>query len=569
MSPLVGLRRWLVLAVLFLPLVFTGALVIRYIVDVPIQDEWSLVEDLDKVDAGTWGVQDLVRSHNGHRIAVPRLIMIGLARASDWRADYPAYLGIVFAAGILALAWRALPPSTDAVATVAAAAFIGVLVASPNQWENWLWGIQMHVFLVVLLATAALALLSVGPLRPGRAAAAAALALVASLTQGAGLVLWPVGALVLAARGVLSRSRAALLLAGTWAIVGVLVVLAYLTRQPGDAGAGVPGDWVFHHPVAGLRFVLALLGHPLAAWNGAAYPPRDGGLAALVAALVLVAIVLLVRRAIRSAGPHASILPLALIVWSLGVSAQIALGRATMGTPAALASRYVTLMLPFWIGVALLVAGASARWRPWALVALCLVLTVSAASDVRRFPERNRLLAPARRALLTGEDRALLARIHPEVFQIDAGVPTLKRLGLSVFRVGEGVPIAASLPLAQPRQRVACGPLPRVLVVGERRRIPVTFTNAGPEAWSRSGGGVSRGIVTLGTRWLDSLGEVRAEGPRKRLPHDLAQGASVALPIVLVVPDVPAGSYRVEISARQEGASWFPDPAAFTVEVRR
>ncbi len=233
-----------------------------------------------KWTAGTWGVQDLVRSHNGHRIAVPRLIMVGLALASDWRADYPAYLGIVFAAGILALAWSALPPSTDAVATVAAAAFIGGLVASPNQWENWLWGIQMHVFLVVLLAMAALALLSAGPLRPGRVGAAAVLALVATLTQGAGLVLWPVGALVLAARGVAREVARRARPGGAWAFAGVLVVLAYLARQPGDAGAGVPSSWVFHHPVAGLRFVLALLGHSLVAWNGAAYPPRDGGLAA-------------------------------------------------------------------------------------------------------------------------------------------------------------------------------------------------------------------------------------------------------------------------------------------------
>ncbi len=46
-------------------------------------------------------------------------------------------------------------------------------------------------------------------------------------------------------------------------------------------------------------------------------------------------------------------------------------------------------------------------------------------------------------------------------------------------------------------------------------------------------------------------------------------GASIALPIALVTPEVPTGSYRVEISALQEGVAWLPDPAVFTVEVRR
>ncbi len=561
--------RLLVAAALFLPLVFTGALVVRYVVDVPIQDEWSLVEDLDKASAGKWGWQDLVRSHNGHRIAVPRLILVGLALASDWRADYPQFLGIVFATWILALAWRALPPSTDAVATLAAAAFLGGLVASPNQWENWLWGIQMHLFLVVLLAMAALVFLSVGPLRPRRVAFAAALTLVATLTQGAGLVLWPVGALVLAARGALAKSRVGFVLAGSWAFTGALVVLAYLARLPGDAGAGEPSGWVFHHPVAGLRFALSLVGHSLVAWNGAAYPPRDGGLAALVAALALVAGVLLARRALRGAEPGASILPLAWILWSVGVSAQIALGRATAGTPAALASRYVTLMLPFWIGLALLVLATAASWRRLALASLCVLIAGSAASEVPMFPLRHRLMIPARRALLTGEDRALIARLQPQVSQIDDGIPKLKRLGLSVFRLGEPVPIATSLPLADPRQRVLCQALPAVLHVGERRRVSVTLTNAGAEGWSSSGDGVARGYVALGTRWLGEHGELRAEGPRRRLPLDLAREASVALSIDLVVPKVAAGSYRVEISALQEGIAWFPDPAVFTVEVRR
>ncbi len=568
MPPSSGSYRALLIAALCLPLLFTGVLIGLYVVDVPVQDDWSLVEDLDKAVAGTWGVADLLRSHNGHRLGVTRLILVGVALASDWRVDLPAYLGIAFAAGILLLAWRAFPPSEDRLSTFLAALFVGVLVASPTQWENWLWGLQMHEFLVVLLVMATLAGVSLGPLRPGSMAAAAGLALVATLTQGSALVLWPVGALVLALRGARSNSRTGYVLALSWAALGGLVVWAYLGHLPGDAGAGAASGWVFRHPIAGLRFVLSLVGHSLVAWDGAAYPPHDGGLAALVGGLAVGLAVLLAHRSRWGSAPAHSLLALAWILWSGGVSAQIALGRAQGGSPDALASRYVTLMLPLWIGLAVLLLLFASRRLRMILVGMCLLLVASAVSQVPIFPLRNRLFVPARRALLTGEDRALLGRLHPELFQVDAALPTLKRLRFSVFRPGEPAPVATSLPLALPRQRLAGEALPSVFTAGSRPRIAVTLANAGTEGWSKTGDGVGRGHVSLSSRWFDAGGGMVAEGPRQRLPRDLAPGESVALSLRLEVPRVPAGSYRLEVSALQEGVAWFPDANAFEVEVR-
>lgn len=553
---------------LFLPLVFTSALTVRYLVDIPVQDEWSLVEDISKASAGTWGLQDLVRSHNGHRFVVTRLILVGSALATDWRADFPAYLGPLFAAGILAFCWPLLRKSQDDLSRVLAAAFLGGLVASPNQWENWLWGIQMHVFLAVLISIASLRLVAAGPLRTKRVAWGAVLALLACATQGAGLVLWPVGALVLAARGALRKERMGFALAAAWGLLGTLTIVAYLAHLPGDAGAGAPSAWVFRHPVAALRFVGSVIGHSLVAWDGAAFPPHDGGLAAVVAMGAFILGLPLAIRALRSTDPDAALFPLALIVWSTGVSAQISLGRASWGIAGALASRYVTLMLPFWIGFAALVFGYAAASRRVVLCALCGLVAVSAASDVRRFPERNRLLEPARRALLTGESRELVGRLHPEIFQVDAALPTVKRLRLSVFRAGEPTPIATSLPLADPRQRLGSASAPEVLAPGERRRISISLANVGKEGWSSTGDGVARGWVSLGTRWFDSRGNSVSEGPRRRLARDLAPGASLEAEVTMVAPDVPSGSYRVEISALQEGVAWFPEPLVYSIAVK-
>ena len=154
-----------------------------------------------------------------------------------------------------------------------------------------------------------------------------------------------------------------------------------------------------------------------------------------------------------------------------------------------------------------------------------------------------RLLMPARRALLTGESRALLQRLHPEIFQSAAAVTTLKRLGLSVFRASEPAPIATSLPLVDPRQRLVCGPLPKALAVGSRRHVQVEIGNSGHEGWSASGDGVATGYVAIAARWFDERGAVVAEGSRSRLPRDLAPGGSTVLDVVVVTPTVPPGTY--------------------------
>jgi hypothetical protein len=558
MSSLVGPRRWLVLTVLLLPLVYMSSLIARYAVDIPVQDEWSLVEDIEKASRGDWSLQDLVRSHNGHRIAIPRLIVVGLALATDWRADLPAYLGPVFAAGLLILVWIVLRRSNDFPTTLIAAAFIGGLVASPNQWENWLWGLQMHVFLLVLLVVGGLYLLATGSLGPKRLAGAGACAVGACLTQGSGLVLWPAGTLVLAARFVQTRDRRYLRYAGLWTMAGALCIVGYLAHLPGDSGAGQPSTWVFSHPVEAIHFVAAVVGHPLVAWDGAAYPPHDGGIATIVALLAFAVVVLLGRKVLRGAEPASAIFPLALMIWSVGVAAQIALGRASWGPSGALASRYVTLMVPFWLGLALLLASAPLKvnLRRAVLLALAVALAISARSEIWVIPHRSRLFVTARRALITGENRDLVARLHPELFQVDAAIPTLRRLRISVFREGEPVPVEWESP-------------PKLMTAGHRRSFPIRVRNTGREGWSSTGDGATGGWVALASRWLDSQGALVAEGPHRQLERDLAPGESVELAVPIVAPDLPAGSYGLEISALQESHIWFPEPLRVTIELRR
>lgn len=572
------MRQALRLLLLFGPLLGTGLLTVWSAVDVPVQDEWSLVEDFAEVDAGTWSLDDLLRSHNGHRIAIPRLILVGLGQLTAWRADVPVVLSVLAAAWLLwTVGWR---DRHEAPLSGMALAAIGVLVASPAQWENWFWGIQMHVFLVVVMVVEALRLLARGRLGPGCLAGAAGVSVAACLVSAAGLVAFPAGAVALTARAWVARSWRLFAGAVAWALGGAVLVWLYVQPRPGDAGLRAPDGFVSEHPLEAVRFLCAVVGHGVVAWGGAAFPPRDWGVAWVAGALGLLVASLLSAWHLRGGGRRPGgragggldgrdlAWGVALLAFAVLVGVQIALGRASFGPTAALASRYVTMLLPFWIGVVVLLdrSQLALPWRRAGLGLLVMATAVSGLSQLRSFPDRSRILEPARQALLTGEDPALLVRLHSEVFQVEAGVPTLRRLGLSVFRPGEPVPVALAVPLEPAgRRQLVRLTAPAAMRAGQRLEVAVELANTGVAGWSEDGDGNSK-MVRLGARWFDATGAMVHEGPRRRLPEDLAAGARVPLKLMLEAPATP-GRYRLEVGGVQEGVAWFESPATFEVEV--
>jgi hypothetical protein len=558
-------KAWALLALLFAPLLGTAALCWRYAVDVPVQDEWSLVEDLESAASGEWTWQQVVRSHNGHRLALPRLLLVPLGLATGWRADLPIVANLAAAAALLALLAREVSPERGA--DWIAAPLFGLWVASPVQWDNYLQGFQVQVFLAVCAAAAALAILARRAPTGGRVAGAALLAVAASWSAAPGLAVWPAGALVCLLGEAPARRRWGT--AAIWCALGALAVLAYLHPVPGDAGRGEPSAWVFRHPLQASRFLVATVGHSLVAWAGSAHPPRDSGIAAGVGLAALALGFWLLVRARRAGLSRHAVFAAGLIAWSLTVAGLIAMGRAADGSAAALAPRYTSFMVPFWIGLALVwrEAAGGERRSSTGLALLLAASLVSAQSQLFHFPERHRLVATARRALLTGEDPAVSGRLHPDYIQVERALPTVRRLRLSVFRPGEPQPVATSLPLVDPRQDVTVDDPPPDLRRGGRRRVVVRVRNIGRTGWSALGDGASRGMVRLGSRWIDETGAVVAEGPRRWLREDVPPGDSVETTLEIEAPGAPPGDYQVEVSAVQEGVTWVPGGRRFPVRL--
>jgi hypothetical protein len=559
-----------------LPPVLLAWLVWRFGVDVPVLDQWALAYDFQQFFDGAWSVDYLVRSHNGHRLLVPRLVLIPLAAWSGWNIRLELALNLALGLASFGLVLATLRPAVQRWRGPAGATLL--LLASTacfslTQYENWLWGIMMHVFLTAFAVAVALRCLSAEPLRLRHWLGAALAGLVATLSHAAGLLFWWVAGipLVLGAR---SRRQAVARAAAALTLAGVLSML-YVAPRPFDAGAGLPAS-PLAQPAALIHFALTYLGAAAASFAGSPAPPRDSGGGAAVGLLGLVTFLALgIQELRRDPRPPWLRFLVAFGAFSIGTAVLAGVGRSPSGGAAAFASRYTTLALPLWLAVATLLArrtsavvGASPTARRWAGAGLLLLLAGIVASSMVHlgsFRARTRPLVPARSALSHGGPDFWLMYLDPELGQVRFGRPILEQHRLSVFRPGASPPprLADPIPLDSFGQtiRLAAAP-PTRFRAGMPAVVRVDITNSSPVPWPSVG--VSEdGVraVRLAYRWLEPSGAVVMDGERTALPHDVAPGDAVPLTACVAAPETP-GRYRLRISLLQETVAWFDERGA-------
>jgi len=578
-------RKQLIPALLVaaIPCLLVTLLVFFYGLDAPLIDQWSMVEDLQKYYNGDWGPGDWIRSHNGHRLVIPRLILVPLAHFTAWNTRAEMALGLLFALGTFALfarsalraAEKAEVSQTGTSRGVWILPVIALAIFSLNQWQNWLWGLQMHVFLAVFAAVAGLALLTAERSTWGNTLGAAGCGLVATFSQGTGLVFWPVGFVILTLRLFRGGARAWARL-GFWSILSIAVITVYLQPFPGDAGVGELDAFFLEYPLTYFYYVLTLLGAPVVSFADATWPPREFGAGFSVALLGLAGYAFSVLVLWAYERPELERLGhfFACALFSLGVAAQIGLGRASFGAAQAMDSRYMTLTTPFWVGLAVCLffaagalRGPERRERRIGLglrlgfAGLVVLMIASSLVEVPRFSFRYSLLAPARTAMIDGQNEELLGRLHIEVHQVYGGLGVLQYRQLSAFRDAERKdPPRAKIdePLEHFGQIIVLRSELESLTAGERHRAVVAVTNPTLETWPTRG----RYVVHFSYNWFDEeRKKVVQNGLRTELPYDLAPGDTVELEAEIEAPEEP-GRHLLRLTMVQENRAWFSDERA-------
>lgn len=446
------LRAVLLLGAL-VPAAVTATQVLGSLPNVPFWDQWQFTETLALAREGRLSLADLWAPHNEHRIPLARILLLDLARVSDWDVRWELGLNLLLAAGTLGLLIHVLRRTVGTVAPGAVPWIVlcaAVLLFSPAQWEGFVWGWTAQIFLVQLAA----ALLAASVLHARGRWGDLALQLVATaagaLSYGAGLALLAIAPLAALFGPGPGTRRRRLAQAGIASAFGLLLALAYAHGNPGPAEDGVEltGSTTWRG-FAG--FVLGWIG----AGTGTHLPAVALGLGiAGVASFAACAAWI----ACRAPELRRALAPwLALGIFALGAAVLTAGGRLGYGYEQALIPRYVTLSLLFWIAWLAVAALALARWLasasfPRAGLAAAAaaaggILTLAACEQAgawtlgRAQVRQRALLLEHGAALLACRERApegsfSLLFHDPEAVSAWAG--ELERLGLGPFARAPG-----------------------------------------------------------------------------------------------------------------------------------
>ena len=517
----------------------------HFYVSVPYWDEW---DDLYGFLA-TWRAGDLTWSgffaqHMEHRIPVARVFFM-LADVLFGEGNQLGLLTLhaLLMAGIALLWTYTLRRLREPLWLVAATL---IVLLSPSQHENWLWGFQVEFFTLVGAVLAAICWIAFAPRLTWLGVAGCAFACaVSSYSIGSGLSSWAAVGLLLALRVCLDRgwSPRELMRARREAVqllaflaVGIVVTVTYFQSYltltpPGAAG---------HSLAAIAQWAAAALVFPIIDPSAPASARWLPAASALVFAPIAAALVLYVRRGDRAR----LLLTIGVLLMVAGNVGIMAYGRSGW---IFVASRYGTVCL--WVGAISLLSAASlmraaAGWRRWAMLPIGLAAVTLVGVHLWRYVTFTPALDETRRMRLVWERnmRVYLADDSPDRKLPADAIP---------------FPEAKIQPMLHRQQFLATLPY--------NLRPPVRFSSAG-SAWSVDGVPPAAGVPGLFT-WGSWSGSDALTGTLTSMPLRAPRGLTL---VVGGYPTRPGNSLALESVADPRARLVYsgPDPGDGWIEWR-
>ena len=332
----------------------------HYGVNVVWRDQWSDVNIIRHLHAGTLSLGTLWTPHNQNRLLFPNLLVVFLAQTTRFNLLVEMYVGALILIGSIALLiWthKRRSPSTHWIFYCP----VAILLLSFVQFENTLSGFQVCWYLVFGALAVALFLLDSPRFGWALLAWAIAAAIVGSYSAIQGLFIWPIGLLLLYQR----RRHLGYLL--TWAAAATATAAVFFyhlgTSSYGESSTSI--STALHDPVLAAKFFFFAIGDVVGAWIPWPLPwrgptaSRSVSDAALVLGVVIFALAVWVvikrlRRDVQGPTP----IGVGLIGFGVLFALSIAMGRSTLiGLWYAGSSRYTTFDLLILVGSYLALLG--------------------------------------------------------------------------------------------------------------------------------------------------------------------------------------------------------------------
>ena len=265
-----GWKPWLAFGLCLLPAVGLAILLRQNAVNVPYWDEWD--DDLAgiflKWHNGTLSFGDFWAQHNESRLVLPRAIFLLLGVFSHWNLGWQVaatfLLAALAAAGVF---WLGRKTQADRPLTAVVTAFIAsLLIFSPSQYQAWLWGMELILYLPLVCILASLWFLQTNFSARTKIFLCGVMAVASTYSFSNGLLAWlalfPVLFLADGLAGLKKLRRAALL----WLLAFFANVALYFQDYQFPPSPGVWGV-LCNHPWQVVAYLLAFLGGPLVDQN--------------------------------------------------------------------------------------------------------------------------------------------------------------------------------------------------------------------------------------------------------------------------------------------------------------
>ena len=308
------------------------ALLQHYQVNAIVGDQWDDVQVIRQSYLHFPDWSSLWSQHSDNRILFPNLIVIALAHTVAFNIEVEQYLSalMLFAATTLFIwAHQRRSPGTPLL-YYCPFVFLTLTLA---QWGNTLWGFQMAWFLVMLALSASIVLLDRPLLSLPVFVAAICVAVVGSFSSLQGLLIWPVGIVLLYHR----RRRLSFFMA--WLVAMVVTTVVYFYNFSTSTTFDL--RLFFLVPTGFVKFFCFALGDIVNVPEAAGQPP-NAAVMTFGVVLFVVALLALVKFGVARDERGAAPVGVALIVFGLLFDALITQGRSYEGYVGASQSRYTT-----------------------------------------------------------------------------------------------------------------------------------------------------------------------------------------------------------------------------------
>lgn len=334
-----------------LPAFILSLLLLKYSVNVPYMDQWDSPGMLFHLihDGQTLTLDHFLSQHNESRLVFPRLVFLTLAYLTGWNTRYEMLITF-FAACLISLNIYRLSTLTVKSTLLERCLLIFVanlLIFSPIQQENWLWGIQLIVFVPILCITSILLILCSNLKVWIKFLASACFGIISTFSYANGLLAWLVvlPALVFAQGWLALRAKRWFI--PLWLTVFLANVVFYLHNfQKLPHHPGFKESFV--DPSKAFIYFCSFLGSPLSASNLT--------ISSFVGFLLIVLFTALCFYLGCRSRSERSVLNPTIVWFSVGFYSLLSgvlttLGRVGFGLEQSLVSRYTTFSIYFTVSI--------------------------------------------------------------------------------------------------------------------------------------------------------------------------------------------------------------------------